>query len=114
MNALPREHRSSEQQPALLPGLVRRTVRGREEPAAFTYTACYCEENVHRLASSLVELELAGSTQELFAVFISNESKQASGIGKGGEKLLSTPGTKKLGISERVTSRARTTTDCLD
>ncbi|PNH06899.1 Protein N-terminal glutamine amidohydrolase [Tetrabaena socialis] len=76
MDALPREHRSSEQQPALLPGLVRRTVRGREEPAAFTYTACYCEENVHRLASSLVELELAGSTQELFAVFISNESKQ--------------------------------------
>lgn len=41
----------------------------------FIYTACYCEENSHRLAPVLVERGLVPSLDDLFVVFISNPSK---------------------------------------
>ena len=38
------------------------------------YTACYCEENVYKLCSALLDAGLAHMDQ-LYAVFISNRSK---------------------------------------
>eukprot|EP00798_Chlamydomonas_sp_ICE-L_P018027 gene18027-24440_t len=42
------------------------------------YQACYCEENVYKLITSLVEAGHATSLLELFVVFVSNPDKRES------------------------------------
>lgn len=40
------------------------------------YSACYCEENVHKLITTLVNDRECVSLRDLWAVFVSNSSKQ--------------------------------------
>lgn len=56
-------------------------------PMSFTYTSCYCEENVYFLISALIDRGAAASADELYAVFVSNPAKQVRPIGAAGLPL---------------------------
>ena len=70
----------------------------------FLYTACYCEENCHRLLPTLVERSLA-SIDELFVVFVSNSSKQVvvqAGVVRGSKEVESSKTSRWLTAAQNT------------
>lgn len=47
-------------------------------PSSYTYTSCYCEENIYLLCQTFLANELVASVWDPYVIFISNESRTVS------------------------------------